>query len=255
MNINQPHRDIEINPLKSKKYIDSEEEINVSVEESVNIINISLEEQDKKNVILYKNNKKEFIKILRSLPNLTPQQIRIIEVRYLDVINKYKYRIYYIDFLYHFSRGFISIGSVLVPALLSIQVPSSANSVLLYWLTWGISITVTILHNILTIFRFDKKYFGIHSTLEKLESEGWHYLELSGRYNHYYNHHPTHQNQFNHFTNTIEKLKMSQIDEEYNSISSNKLSNVNIPNNNSIITNDEIKINDKNKSSPNSSNI
>ena len=254
MNINQPPIDIENNPLKSKKYIDSEEDINVSVEESVNIINISIDEQDKKNVILYKNNKQEFIKILRSLPNLTPQQIRIIEVRYLDLINKYKYRIIYIDFLYHFSRGFISIGSVLVPALLSIQTPSSSYSVLLYWMTWGISISVTILHNILTIFRYDKKYFGIHSTLEKLESEGWHYLQLSGRYNHYYNHHPTHQNQFTHFTNTIEKLKMSQIDEEYNSSSSNKLNTINIPNNTSV-NNDETKINDKNKLSPTSSNI
>ena len=254
MNINQHPIDIENNPLKSKKYIDSEEDINVSVEESVNIINISIDEQDKKNVILYKNNKQEFIKILRSLPNLTPQQIRIIEVRYLDLINKYKYRIIYIDFLYHFSRGFISIGSVLVPALLSIQTPSSSYSVLLYWMTWGISISVTILHNILTIFRYDKKYFGIHSTLEKLESEGWHYLQLSGRYNHYYNHHPTHQNQFTHFTNTIEKLKMLQIDEEYNSSSSNKLNTINIPNNTSV-NNDETKINDKNKLSPTSSNI
>jgi len=203
-----------------KKESETEDDVSSSIEEPVNIVNISLIDQDKKDVILYKNKKEEFIKILRSLPNLNASQIRIIEIRYLNLISDYKFRLYYIDILYHFSRGFISIGSVIIPALLSIQSPSSNNPVILYWVTWGISICVTIFHNILTLFRFDKKYFGIHSTLEKLESEGWHYLELSGRYahNHQNNIHSTHQNQFKHFTNTIEKIKMHQNLEEYNSV-------------------------------------
>ena len=120
---------------------------------------------------------------------------------------------------------------------------------MLYWITWGISICVTIFQNILTLFRFDKKYFGIHSTLEKLESEGWHYLELSGRYSHFQNHHSTHYNQFAHFTNTIEKIKMSQTNDEYNSISSNKLNNIHTSNNTNI-NNDETKIPEQNKLSP-----
>jgi hypothetical protein len=204
--------------LNLKKDSDSDVDHTSSIDESTNIVNISIEEQDKKSVILHSNKTEEFIKILRSLPNLTPQQIRIIEIRYVNMIKEYKNRLFYIDFLFHFSRAFISIGGVAVPALLSIQSPTSTNSIPLYWVTWGISLCVTIFHNILTLFGFEKKYFSIHATIEKLESEGWHYLELSGRYKHHNtNPHSTYQNQFTHFTNTIEKIKIQQDKEEYNS--------------------------------------
>ena len=119
--------------------------------------------------------------------------------------------------MYHIIRTFISLGSVTVPALLSIQSPSSTSSDALFWFTWSVSLLVTILHNLSAIFRFDKKYYGIHSTIEKLTSEGWQYLELSGRYT---THHPhpvaTHANQYHLFVNVVEKIKHKQIENEYN---------------------------------------
>ena len=185
---------------------------------------VTLQSQDGRKIIMFKENDEEFIKILRSLNQLTDQQIRIIEVRYLNVLNEYRKRIGLYDFLYHFSRVFISLGGVAVPALLSIQSPGQVSSIGLYWFTWIISLAVTIIHNISNIFRFDKKYQGIHTTIEKLCSEGWRYLELSGRYStHNSQQVSTHTNQYLHFVNTIEKIKNKQIESEYNAPSEEKL--------------------------------
>lgn len=164
-------------------------------------------------------NLNEMTRLTRSLPGLTHVQIRIIELRYLGLLKQYESRLIYIDFFYHFSRAFISLGGVVVPALLSIQSPTSDYSMPLYWTTWAISLTVTILHNFSAIFRFDKKFVGIHSTYERLRGEGWQYFELSGRYSGHHGHGPpTHQNQFMYFVNNVEKLRLAQIEEEYTSI-------------------------------------
>jgi hypothetical protein len=179
----------------------------------------NLDLQDTKTIVPFVLNYVELTRLIRALPGLTPVQIRILEMRYISLINEYEIRAKYIDIYFHFSRGFISLGSVAVPALLSIQSPTSSNSVGLYWMTWTISLLVTIFHNFSTLFRFDKKFFGIHNTLERLKSEGWQYLELSGRYSGHYGHKsPTHENQFTYFVHIIEKIRLRQIEDEYNAI-------------------------------------
>lgn len=177
----------------------------------------ALDSLDTRTIALRRFNYNELIRLIRALPGLTSLQTRIIELRYCDLILKYKYRLVYIDTFYHASRGFISLGSVIVPALLSIQSPTAPTSQNLYWFTWIISLLVTILHNFTSIYRFDKKYFGLHSIFERLVSEGWQYLELSGRYSgHFGKNLPTHENQFIYFVNSIERINMKQIQEEYN---------------------------------------
>jgi hypothetical protein len=133
------------------------------------------------------------------------------------LVKTYQDRLTYIDFIYHFSRGFVSLGGVLVPALLSIQSPTSGNQSSLYWTTWSLSLSVTILHNFTSIFRFDKKYYGLHKTIEQLITEGWQYIELSGRYSGHHGHQtPTHENQYVYFVNSVERIRLQQVDEEYN---------------------------------------
>jgi hypothetical protein len=53
--------------------------------------------------------------------------------------------------------------------------------------------------------------------LEQLRSEGWQFLELSGRFSGFYTPRetPTHANQFLFFCHAVEKLKMKQVEEEY----------------------------------------
>lgn len=129
--------------------------------------------------------------------------------------------------LFHILRVLISIGSLIVPALLSIQYSdtSSSNSMQdpvsfaysIYWSTWVISLLVTTSNGVLTVFKIDKKYYFLHTTLEQLRSEGWQYLQLSGRYSGFYTPgtDPTHENQFTFFCHAVEKLKMHQVEEEY----------------------------------------
>jgi hypothetical protein len=186
----------------------------------------TLNEQDSKPVHQITSNIEELTRLFRAITVLTPLQIRVIELRYLSLIISYERRIKYVDVFHHFTRSFVSLGSVAVPALLSIQSPTSANSIGLYWLTWIISLAVTCIHNFITIFRFDKKFYALHMIYEKLQTEGWSYLQLSGRYSGQYGYPvnppeqivPTHRNQYNLFVHTIEKLQMKQVSNEYNGI-------------------------------------
>jgi hypothetical protein len=116
------------------------------------------------------------------------------------------------------------VGSLFVPALLSVQnsdsrfTYSGSNfTVQVYWATFVISLLVTIFNGILTLFKIDKKYYFLNTTLERLRSEGWQYFGLTGRYSgHLIGHNvPTHSNQFVYFTHYIEKIKMKQVEEEY----------------------------------------
>ena len=178
-----------------------------------------LMELDKEQLVFHVNSNEELIKLFRSIPTLSQIQIRSLEVRYISIMQGYEKRVKYIDFLYHSSRTIVSLGSVIVPALLSIGSPTGSPSVSLYWATWALSILVTICHNFSNIFRFDKKFFGIHSTLERLKSEGWQYLELSGHYSGHHGHvSPTYLNQYVYFVNSVERIKLKQVEDEYNTI-------------------------------------
>jgi len=186
----------------------------------------TLNEQDARPVNHITCKIEELTRLFRAITVLSPLQIRVIELRYLSLIISYERRLRYVDVFHHFTRSFVSLGSVAVPALLSIQSPTSANSVGLYWLTWIISLSVTCIHNFITIFRFDKKFYALHMIYEKLQTEGWSYLQLSGRYSGQYGYPvnppeqivPTHRNQYNLFVHTIEKLQMKQVSNEYNGI-------------------------------------
>lgn len=150
--------------------------------------------------------------------DITELQKKIIKQRYITVVNIFSKRCCRLSYLYHSMRVIITVGSLFVPALLSIQY-TSANELAthIYWTTWTISLLVTISNGILSVFKIDKKYFFLHTTLEQLRSEGWQYLQLSGRYSGFYtpNEVPTHINQFTYFCHIVEKIKMKQVEEEY----------------------------------------
>ena len=111
----------------------------------------------------------------------------------------------------------ITVGSLAVPALLSINMKPETEP-FLYWLTWSISLAVTTSNGIVTLFKIDKRFFSLHATMERLRSEIWQYLELSGRYSGILgtsNHKPSHSNQYVYFCSQIERIRMKHIDDEY----------------------------------------
>lgn len=173
----------------------------------------------------YKDRAK-FKTILREL-DLTPTQKEILEVRYLSLLQNLQKRTRNHAIIYFIGHFVITVGSLFVPALLSIQnsdreyaLTGGAFHVHIYWSTFIISLLVTIWNAILTLFRIDKKYYFLNTILERLRSEGWQYMSLTGRYSGHLldkdkKEKPTHANQFVHFTHYVEKMKMRQIEEEY----------------------------------------
>jgi hypothetical protein len=140
--------------------------------------------------------------------------------RYIHLIQEFRQRAFTFSLLYHIGHLIITVGSLIVPALLSVQYSDSIVNYQtnIYWLTWAISLLVTTFNGILVLFKVDKKYHFIHTTLERLRSEGWQYIELTGRYaGHLLQNgtEATHRNQYRFFCHYVEKIKLAQIEEEY----------------------------------------
>ena len=132
----------------------------------------------------------------------------------MDVLHDFHRRSKYLIFFYYTSKITITIGSILVPACLSIQ--TTNDQIQFYWVAWIISLLVTICNGLGTIFKLDKKFFFINTTLEVLQSEGWKYVGLTGRYAAKEGAPPsTHDDQFYIFFHMAEKIKMRQVEEEY----------------------------------------
>jgi hypothetical protein len=137
----------------------------------------------------------------------------VLQERYLEVLHNFHRRSITLAYMFYITRIIMTVGSILVPAFLSIQ--GSTFQLQIYWATWVLSLSVTISNGFMTLFKIDKKYFFINTTLELLHSEGWQYVGLSGRYAGKDGVAPTHENQFLVFFHMAEKIKMRQVEEEY----------------------------------------
>ena len=155
---------------------------------------------------------------------LTEEQKRTVSSRYLSLIDEYSGRVTRYSFSFNTLRIVITVGSLIVPALLSVQYTagnvSSSDATMssqMYWLVWNLSLFVTISNGIMALLKVDKKYFVLNTTYQHLLSEGWQFIHLSGKYSGFYT--PSaaasHENQFIYFCNMVEKIRMKQVEEEY----------------------------------------
>ena len=146
--------------------------------------------------------------------DIEPYKKSALQDRYLSVLRNFQFRANLYSFMFFASRITVTVGSILVPAFLSIQGNPIRDN--LYLAAWVISILVTVCNGFVNLFKIDRKYYFIHMTLEMLHSEGWQYVGLTGRYapkdapvp-------PTHDNQFLVFFHMAEKIKLRQVEEEY----------------------------------------
>jgi hypothetical protein len=147
---------------------------------------------------------------------IEPYKKKILQERYLSVLRNFHKRAISLGYMFYIARIIVTVGSVLVPAFLALWEQCSVGVGNIYWITWVISLSVTISNGILSLFKLDKKYFFINTTLEMMLSEGWQYAGLSGRYSGKDSEIPaTHENQFLVFFHMAEKIKMRQVEEEY----------------------------------------
>jgi hypothetical protein len=151
-----------------------------------------------------------------ALTDLTLHQRETIKARYRFLTNEYRRRGRLYTALFYLLRITMTVGSLAVPALLSLKVAGPDAESILYWFTWGISLAVTTSNGMMTLFKLDKRFFMLHAIAERIRTETWQYLALSGRYSgHYGNVRPTHRNQYVFYCSHLEKIRMKHIEEEY----------------------------------------
>lgn len=162
--------------------------------------------------------------ILDKITDLERHQKEIIKNRFFTIIHELEKSCNKVHYYFHMFRWLITSGSLIIPALLSIQNIDEETSliknheILIYWITWFLSIIVSGCNAYYTLYKIDKQYYLYHSTYEVIRSEGWQYLQLSGKYSGHFlrdNEKPTHSNQFLYFCVEIERIKMRLVSEEY----------------------------------------
>lgn len=150
-----------------------------------------------------------------SLTDLTLQQRDTVKERYRFLMREYRYRCLWYSILFYFLRVTMTVGSILVPALLSLKASPEIGEII-YWSTVTISLAVTAANGLTTLFKLDKRFFMLHGVAEKIRSETWQYLALSGRYSgHYGGYKPSHRNQYVYYMTYLERLRMRHVDDEF----------------------------------------
>lgn len=132
-----------------------------------------------------------------------------IMVRYLDLLTKFRKRARIYSCAFYTLRVSISIGSLIVPALLSLN----QTNYFVFWIIWVLSLLVSMSNSVVSIFKIDKKYYILNSVYKKLESEGWQFINLTGNY--YSAPEIGHDSQIQTFAYRLEKISMQQAEEEY----------------------------------------
>ena len=142
------------------------------------------------------------------------QKKLILKSRFLYLISNYKSSTKYYIVFYDVGRLFVTVGSISIPALLSIE--NYIDKITAFWLIWSISLFVSLINGYITLYKLDKKYFSTITTIEKLSCEFWQYVSLCGKYSGAYGHIiPSHENQFIFFANNIERIQIKNIEEIY----------------------------------------
>ena len=159
--------------------------------------------------------KKRLDPIVDSL-ELSDTQKYIIKKRFIHEVVHYDTKANRTKNTYNGFRFLVTTGSLLIPALMSIQQIEGTSQQFkdnIYWTTWSLSLAVTTCNGFIQLFSLDKNYFTFSIITEKLKTEGWQFLQLSGKYDDY----KTHKKAFKNFCNNIETLKIKQVMSEFTS--------------------------------------
>jgi hypothetical protein len=165
----------------------------------------------------HNHNQIQLIKEAFDVIGIDDAQKLIIKHRFTSLLEEYGDRSWKYAFAFHSLRITITIGSLIVPAILSVQFTASQSSASVYWIVWFLSLLVTISNALVTLLKVDKKYYILNTVFHHIVSEGWLYIELSGKYSGYKTpgETPTHKNQFVYFCHSLEKIRMKQVEDEY----------------------------------------
>lgn len=160
--------------------------------------------------------KDKFFPIIRNI-DIEENKRKILLTRFLEEVIYYDNKARVTEFFYILFSLIITIGSVILPALLSIQnVNFSEDEDIdasykekIYWLCWCISLLITICNGLIQLLSLNKQYSSYILVRDKMVAEGWKYLELCDNYID-----GTHKDNFTKFCEQIEYIKETQTEKE-----------------------------------------
>lgn len=160
--------------------------------------------------------KEQVLDIINSLKLNSETDKHILKSRFLYEVLNYDSRRNHTKKYYNSFRFIVTVGSILLPAILSIgqmdpaKLPKNFDR-FSYWASWTISLTVTACNGFLQLFSLDKNYFEYAITSEQLKTEGWQFFQLSGKYEEY----EDHKEAYRPFCKSIENIKRKQVEKEF----------------------------------------
>ena len=124
--------------------------------------------------------------------DVTPLQKLVLVNRYIKVVESMDIKTKNTSNIYHILSLLITVGSILVPSLLSIQekpfkyteiegegtVEEQAHNV--FWVTFVISLIVSMANGVIKLFSIDQTYIIRHLRYNDLRREGWLFFLLAG---------------------------------------------------------------------------
>ena len=160
--------------------------------------------------------REKVLPIIRTL-HIDENKRKIIIGRFVEEVELYDRKARVAETFYMIFNLIITIGSVVLPALLSIQnVNFSEDEDIdqsyrdkIYWLSWCISLLISVCNGLMQLLSLSKQYGSYILVREKLIAEGWKYLELCDEYAG-----KTHKENFTSFCEEIENIKKSQTERE-----------------------------------------
>lgn len=163
-----------------------------------------------------------------NLLNISPRKKCIILDRYVSLVESYSKTKTYYTYSYNGARIVTTLCGILTPALVSIQPMFGTDTIHnpLYWSTWGVSLMSGIVSGYIALFKLDRKYYSTTKAYMTLESEGWCYFTLTGRYAVTYEGEgdPTHANRFAMFCDAVETIRKGEQKVDISSSSSSDTS-------------------------------
>lgn len=136
----------------------------------------------------------------------------ILKKRYTKLVIYYENYAAEVNRKYNTCRLIISVGSMILPTLQTIQNNETvvAYKDEIFWAAIGTSLGVMISNNLISMFSLDRKYIMYAVTAEKLKAIGWKYFELSDMFST-----KTHLENWVLFWNEVEKIKRLQVIAEF----------------------------------------
>ena len=143
---------------------------------------------------------------------LSKYKRNILKKRYTKLVIYYENYAAEINRKYNLCRVIISVGSMILPTLQTIQNNETvvAYKDEIFWAAIGTSLSVMISNNLISMFSLDRKYIMYAVTAEKLKAVGWKYFELSDMFCT-----KTHLENWVLFWNEVEKIKRLQVIAEF----------------------------------------